>query len=366
MRLSAILSVYIGRHFVVSFVALLLILLSLILTFEIIELMRRAASRPEVTFGVIIQMALLKLPGTAQKIFPFAAMFGAMLVFWRLTRSHELVVTRGAGVSAWQFLLPVLVISVMLGIFNVGAINPLASMALTHFDRLEGITFKGRSSALALSESGLWLRQGNRDGQSVIHAERVSQNSSEVDLSNVIVFVYEGTDEFDHRIDAETGHLEDGSWLLRNARIYDPESPPVFREEYRVETDLTLAKIQDSFAPPETMSFWALPGFISTLEAAGFSAVRHRLHWHSLLAAPLLMCAMILIAATFTLRQARRGGTTFIVSAGVMTGFLLYFFRDFVFALGLSDGIPVTLAAWTPSGVATLLGIATLLHLEDG
>jgi len=26
----------------------------------------------------------------------------------------------------------------------------------------------------------------------------------------------------------------------------------------------------------------------------------------------------------------------------------------------------VTLAAWTPSGVATLLGLTALLHLEDG
>jgi len=49
-----------------------------------------------------------------------------------------------------------------------------------------------------------------------------------------------------------------------------------------------------------------------------------------------------------------------------LTGFVLYFFSDVVFALGLSDSIPVALAAWTPSGVATLLGLTTLLHLEDG
>ena len=55
-----------------------------------------------------------------------------------------------------------------------------------------------------------------------------------------------------------------------------------------------------------------------------------------------------------------------LVAGGVFTGFVLYFFSDLVFALGLSDSIPVTLAAWTPSGVATLLGIAMLLHLEDG
>jgi lipopolysaccharide export system permease protein len=75
---------------------------------------------------------------------------------------------------------------------------------------------------------------------------------------------------------------------------------------------------------------------------------------------------MVLIAATFTLRHSRRGGTTFVITGGVLTGFILYFFSDIVFALGLSESIPVTLAAWTPSGVAILLGVAMLLHMEDG
>ena len=78
------------------------------------------------------------------------------------------------------------------------------------------------------------------------------------------------------------------------------------------------------------------------------------------------MCAMVLLAATFALRNSRSGGTTLIVTSGVLFGFMLYFFSDVVFALGLSDSIPVTLAAWTPSGVSMLLGLAMLLHLEDG
>src|SRR5262249_51560891 len=100
--------------------------------------------------------------------------------------------------------------------------------------------------------------------------------------------------------------------------------------------------------------------------AAGFSALRHRLHWHALLATPLLMCAMILIAATFTLRQDRRGSTIFVIAAGVLTGFTLYVAQDFVFALGLSDSIPVTLAAWTPSGAGRVLGIGTVVLLGAG
>src|SRR3546814_12939731 len=70
-------------------------------------------------------------------------------------------------------------------------------------------------------------------------------------------------------------------------------SPAERRESYRLETSLTMEQIRESFASPETLSFWSLPRFIETLEAAGFSAVRHQLHWHTILATPLLLCSMV-------------------------------------------------------------------------
>ena len=132
-------------------------------------------------------------------------------------------------------------------------------------------------------------------------------------------------------------------------------------------TNLTPRKIQESFASPETMSFWELPGFISLArESRASRAQRHRLYFNALLARPFLFCAMVLIAATFSLRMQRRGGTTLMIVGGVASGFLLYFMSDIVFALGLSATIPVALAAWTPAGVSWLLGASMLLHLEDG
>jgi len=366
MRLSPTLSVYIGRYFLISFAAMFTLFLLLILLFDTVELLRRAASRPDVSFGDIMEMSLLKLPYMGQKTFPFAVLFGSMAAFWHLTRSHELVITRAAGVSAWQFLAPVLLLAFLLGVFQVSAMNPLASTTLARYERLDAVNLKGRDSLLALTGSGLWLRQANKDGQSVVHAERVLQQGKNVELHDVVVFLYSGSDRFRGRVDAARANLEDGFWRMKDAWIFEPEKPTLFHKEYWLATDLTLSKIQDSFAPPETMSFWALPGFIATLEKAGFSAIRHRLHWNTLLATPFLLCAMVLIAATFTLRPSRRGATSFVIAGGVMTGFVLYFFSDVVFALGLSDSIPVTLAAWSPSGVATLLGLTMLLHLEDG
>ena len=129
---------------------------------------------------------------------------------------------------------------------------------------------------------------------------------------------------------------------------------------------MSREKILDSFAPPETIAFWNLPEFIELLENAGFSATRHKLQFHRLLATPLLLASLVLLAASFSLRSQRRGRVGLVILGGVLTGFLLYFVSNIVFALGLSGGIPVILAAWTPASVTLMLGVAILLHLEDG
>ncbi len=112
-----------------------------------------------------------------------------------------------------------------------------------------------------------------------------------------------------------------------------------------VPTNLTSRKIEESFAQPDTMSFWALPSFIALLENSGFSATKHRLYFDSLLAQPFLLCAMVLIAATFSLRMQRRGGTTAMLVGGIVSGFLLWFLKDVIGAMGSAAMVPVVLAA---------------------
>ncbi|MBM3532407.1 MAG: LPS export ABC transporter permease LptG [Alphaproteobacteria bacterium] len=364
MRLSRTLSVYVGRRFLYWFACVFLSLLALAFVFDLVELLRRVASRQQAGIGIVIQLALLKLPTMAQLLLPFAVLFATMMTFWQLTRSQELVVARAAGVSVWQFLLPALVAAALIGVFRTTLFNPVASVLTQRYEQIEAQIFRGRTSLLAVSESGLWLRQMSERGQAIIHAQGVSQQHME--LIDATVFLYEGLDRYTGRIDAASARLEQGYWLLRDALVSMGDRAPVREPTMRIATDLTLETIQDSFAAPETMSFWELPAFIEVLERAGFSAARHRLHLHGLLAAPLMLAAMVLIAATFSLRLVRRGGTMAVAGAGIFVGFLVYFASDLIFALGLSGRLPVELAAWTPASISILLGLAMLLHLEDG
>lgn len=356
---------YIARQFFSWCAAIFLAMMSIVFLLDYIELIRRAGTRPDATLLVLFEMTALKEPDMAQQVMPFAILFGTMMAFWRLTRSHELVVARAAGISAWQFLAPPLSGAFLVGVLMVTVFNPVASVMQASYEQLENRILRGENDQLSLSRTGFWLRQSDEDGNhSILHASSFAINRHSID--NVMILFLAGDTKLVRRIDAQQAVLKNGVWEVHDGTQWVPGQPLQPFATMDVGTNLTSSKIQESFASPETMSFWELPGFIRLLDASGFSSQRHRLYFNALLAKPFLYAAMVLIAASFSLRMQRRGGATLMIGAGVAAGFALYFLSDVVFALGLSASIPISLAAWTPTGITWLLGATLLLHLEDG
>lgn len=360
MRLSATLSLYIARQLLVWLAIMVVGLGSLVFLLSFVEQLRRTSGLA----GLAMELAIFQLPFLIQKTLPFVILFGSMMAFWRLSRTNELVVARSAGISAWQFLLPAVLIGAAVGGVQTTVFNPLASAMLARYEQVDAEHIRHATSRLSVSPTGVWLRQGSEGGQTVINAQRIALDGAE--LLTVIFFVFENPDRFIRRIDAESAVLKNGYWLIRDANLSTLDDPRKYVEEYRIDTDLTPDKIANSFASPETLSFWEIPGFLKTLEAAGFSGHRHRLYLHSLLAMPLLLGAMVLFAAVFTLKIGTRTSATRTIGAGVICSFLLYFLSDVINAMGLSGSLPAIMAAWSPAALATMLAMAMVFHLEDG
>lgn len=368
MRLPLTLSLYIGRHYLVTVLLTLLGLLVIAGLLDAVELIRRSAAKEEIPFGAVMEMIIFKVPAMAEQLVPFAGLIGGMIALSRLTRTHELIIARAAGVSVWQFLMPALLAMLLFGSVFVMAYNPVSSTMLARFEKLELKYFSGRTSMLAVSPSGLWLRQveegDKKEKEHIIHA--LSLTDKGMRLSHVTIFTFDGDAHFLSRIDAETATLEKGHWLVRDALVTTP-GEPAYRLPYKVlDTELTVSQLQDSFASPNTLSFWQLPGFIRSLEAAGFSALRHKMHWHGMLSVPFMLCAMAFLAAAFSLRMPRRGRARTLVVAGIFSGFLFFFISYIIHALGESGSLPPVAAAWAPTLIVMMIGGAVLLHMEDG
>jgi len=354
---------YVARRFALSVLMVISVFAILAFSIDLAELFRRT-SENDIPTSVVFSMSALKLPDLIQKLLPFAVLFGAIFAFAKLSRAQELVAARAAGVSAWQFIGAPLIVAVLMGAFTIGVFNPVAAALLSQYARFEARYIRGEASQLAVSGNGLWLRQGTDGNQSVIHALRVAEQGEQ--LQDVMVLRYDGPDRYAGRIDATSASLEDRHWRLENAWVSGDDGRPVFAASYELPTDLTPAQIEESFASPSTISFWELPRFIANAENAGFSAARHRLYWYSLLFFPILLSAMVFVAASFSFRLTRLGGTSQLIVVGAISGLAVYFLQDVTRAMGQTGMLPVFLAAVAPSAVAILLGMTFLFHEEDG
>jgi lipopolysaccharide export system permease protein len=364
MQLSGTLSRYLAKQFLLWFLVLFVALLTIVFLADMAELLRRASRRPDVTLTIVVHMALLNLPHMIEELLPFGVLFGAIAAFWRLTRNHELVVVRAAGVSAWQFLLPILLAAAVFGVFKFTVLNPIAATTHARFQAIENRELRALPTASALSSTGFWLRDSSENGQIIVHATSVSPTDDVV--ADVRLFAFDLNDRLQARYDAARAELGDGLWRLRNVWISRPDRPAVFASAYDLPTAMTASELRSSYTSPDSVSFWDLPPYIALLEAAGLPSLEHRLQFNKLMAEPLLLCAMVLLAATFSLRHQRRGGVALAIGSGVAVSFMLYILSDVVFALGLAAQVPIELAAWTPASVTTLIGLSSLMYLEEG
>jgi lipopolysaccharide export system permease protein len=368
-RILRILSIYVAWQVTMSFLAFIGGISGLILLFDTIELLRRTAGNDAVTFGTVFGLALLKLPHTAQATLPFAVMLAMMYALFRLSRSHELLVMRAAGVSVWQFLAPPLVLTLALGFANLAVFDPFAANLYDSYQRLEDALIRRSTTSLNVGKGGLWLREAQGSAVTIVHADTMHSEGDVVTLNALSVFKMDG-EKAESRFEAADGRLADGH--LSMSAVWEIElgggkAVSTYHDTYRLPTALTADKIQDSLAAPETMSFWDLPEFIRSSQAAGFSALPHRLYWQSLLASPFMLCAMVLVASAFYLTVSTRlQGWMLRGAAGIGTGFVVYFLNHFTYALGLSATLPLVLAAWAPTVATTMFGVAYLFHREDG
>ena len=355
---------YFGMRFLSTFVAVMVGVLTLIILVDYVELMRRLADVPNVSALLVAKTSLYRVPQIAERVLPFCVLIATMSCYLGLSRRLELVVSRAAGMSAWQFTAPSIVIALLIGVIATTVYNPLAAVLHERSKRLEAEISGNAQSGLQQTVNGFWVSQRSNNGQSIINA--ATSREQGVLLSSVTAFVFDQNNHFLERVEAKTAALKSGFWRLREARVYSPGAPPSERDSYQLATNLTPEQVRETFSTPETVPFWELPRFIELAEHAGLTAAGYRLQYQKLLAQPFMLAAMVLLAAAFSLRFFRFGGVQKMILGGIASGFLLYVMSKVTDDLSKAEMLPPILAAWTPAVVGAMTGFVALLHQEDG
>ena len=264
MKPTTILGRYLTRQIIFNFLAVLFVILGIVFLVEMVEWLRRIAGHPELGWWFATQLAVARIPKSVEQIFPFVMMIAAMITFWKLSRSSEFVVIRAAGVSIWEFLTPLCLAALVVGMINVALINPVAAELHGLFETLERRMDTKNPSALLFSDQGLWIREAiNDDKVMVLKANQLRQEKDDLLLRGVSLLEMDRRSQPVRRIEAFVGVLKDGFFDLKDVKIYKAGEPTETLNTLRYDTVLDINKIEENFVEPEAISFWNLPRVIS-------------------------------------------------------------------------------------------------------
>lgn len=354
---------YLFKRYVLMTFWFILGILTIVYMVDFTEFSSRASSLPGYTLGLGALLSALRLPNFMQQTIPFVILFSSISVLLVLNKKYELVIARSAGISAWQFLMPLCAASLLMGIMTTTVVNPFSSYALAKVHELE-LGLGLQRGTVGTIERPPWVRQRTVEGITIIGAKRIARRGLLLGGATFIRFDEKGS--ISERLDASRATLTNGNWELKNIVKTTPDGAPEKIDEMSVKTNMRPEFVEESLASPQSISFFELPRKIEVARTFGLGANAFAMQYQSLLALPLLLVAMTLIAATVSLKFIRSGQSGTVILAGILAGFLLYVVTVLAKSFGTVGAVPPVAAAWLPVIAASAFGVTVLLHKEDG
>lgn len=362
------LNFYFARHFAKQVFVVFALFFFLIVALDLIELSRATSKQTDIEPFDLIKIAIFRAPSFAKHALPFTVLFGAATSLMILNHRLELVVARASGISVWQFLLPYVFAGVALGLFYSLIYNPLALTSLDASQDVEAKVFGKIQGGFSNKSRNFWLRVGSNDGDIIVRS-KVAQNNGQK-LAAVSIYRFGNSGKMLERFDAERAVFTEingkNYYKLHGVTVTVPGKAGVKNKTVNIPIEISKNQLQTNTTRPDSVSFWNMTKQAERAGNAGRDPRPFLTAYQSLLAKPLLFVAMILLAASVSLRFTRFGQSGTLIFGGVLAGFVLYVATEIVLNFGSNGLVSPAMAAWSPACVATLIGATLLLHQEDG
>ncbi|MEM9716469.1 MAG: LptF/LptG family permease [Pseudomonadota bacterium] len=318
-----------------------------------------------------VWLSSLRVPDLIVLVFPLIVLIASMVFCMTMSRHSEFVIARAVGRSMITTLIGPASVVVLSAIFIVLVVGPYAARMENNFNTAKAQFADTLENRLQVTESGLWLREADDSGVTVLNAAGSFANGTR--LSGITVLNFDQDGVLTRRIEAESGFLSDDDLVLTSVKLWtfedaisNPELSAESRGVLRLGTKLTPQQIIDGQPLAKLLFIWDLPDAIRGLEIAGSSTLLHRAHLLNQLAIPMMCLGMFLIGALFTLQTSRQGNRGIAVVGAISLGFFLFFFQRTAQTFGEAGEVQLFAATWAPPLAACFGGLAWLLRREDG
>lgn len=349
-----IISKYLMKHFIKSFILVFLCFFTIISILETMEIARRISSsyndnNHSISYIYVVGLVFFKSITTISSFFPFASFMGSIVFYISLNTRMELISMRVLGIETKYILKNLVIIVLGLGIFYITAFDNLSAFSSKQIKKIESKIFnknndnKDDNENLVVTNSGLWLRDTNSKNNYIIYAKSFKLSSNT--LENVRFFEFDKENNLKNSIYSKKAIISNHKeWIIENPVIINFEGSSESKNKIFIETSLSIKNIDRMTLNPKSMSFWDITKYIKTLDQIGLSTIRYKMQWFSQISSILQMIALLLLSTLFCLNYNNRNTKPYTIKiiGVILIAFPTHFINSLLIALGSNETISIT------------------------
>ena len=316
-----------------------------------------------VTIITPIILSLLFVPSLLNYFFPFVILLSGIWFFLKIKKTDELTAMNVSGMSNLSVIIIPSILSIILGIFFVTALNPITSLLVKKYETVKGNYEKEQDYLATVTVNGIWIKERGLKANYMIRASHLEKEN----LMGVTIYEFDKDNNFTRRIEADSANITSLKWVLKNITVInsdgimltEPIKDPFYFSMYDIK------KIKSLYSNLDTISFWDLEHEINLLKQRGYSTREMQVKLHRSLAFPFFLLSMVLLSSVFTLGTTFKENNWTYVFLTITASVVIFFFNDFSAALGKTDKLPVELSVWMPIAIIFIFSFVGIIHANQ-
>ena len=318
----------------------------------------------DTTVLIPITLTALFIPSLIIKMLPFIIFISSLWFLLNLRNSKDLLALKVFGFSNFKIFFILAITSFVFGWIILFTINPFTSTMVKYYEKTKSGYSKDIDHLVSINKNGLWTKEDLDSGHRIISANEIKKNL----LKEITIFDLDKNYNPIRKIYSKTADISQNKWELKEVIIFKFDkgmAEESYKDNYSITSKYDHEKINNLFRNFDTMSFLDLILNYKDLQNKGYNKAYLDQNLNSMLSLPFFLFMMTALASILTMNTLKQSNSFTFIVVGLIACVAIYYFKDLSLALGKTDRVSLSLAAWIPVAVIGLFSSIGILQINE-
>lgn len=326
----------------------------------------------EIEFFKNLNVSILKpviltslfIPSMIIKLLPFIVFISSLWFLLHLRNSNDLLTLKVFGYSNFKIFFTLAMTSFILGWVVLFSFNPITSGMMKLYEQTKAEYSRDIDHLVSINKNGLWIKENLNDEYRIITADETKGKM----LKNLQIFHFDSNNNLKEKIYSKSADISNNNWVLNKVLIKEVNNGIIdsrIVEKYNINSTYDHNKINNLFRNFDTISFPNLILKYKNLQDKGYNKIHLDQNLNSMLAMPFFLFIMTALSSILSMGTLKKSNNFSFIVVGLIACVLVYYFKDLSLALGQTNRIPLSLAAWIPIITIGLFSSIGILQINE-